>query len=294
MTKNKTGRIIKGIGGFYYVDTDIGVVTCRARGKLRKLGLTPYVGDFVDISVSPDFSGYILEIRERKNIMIRPPISNIDAIAIVVSKAPPKTDTYFIDKISIMAEFKEIETAVVINKCDEDLGDELFEIYKNVGVNLFRVSAKNADGIDELCSFLKGKLTAFTGNSGVGKSTLINAIIPSANIETGEINNKIGRGRHTTRQVEIFKPADDMWIADTPGFSVFDIISKNEVNTNNLQDFLPEFAELKDNCKYIGCSHTKEDGCAIIEAVENKKISRSRYESYVKLYHELEKVNKYK
>lgn len=291
--KKKSGRILKGIGGFYYVDTDIGIITCRARGKFRKLGITPYVGDIVDVSLQNDSEGYLLDIHERKNIMIRPPVANIDAIAIVISKAPPQTDTYFIDKICTMAMLKGIEVAVVINKCDEDDGNEFFDIYKDVGVRLFRVSAKHKEGIDEFCVFLDGKLTALTGNSGVGKSTLINAIFPPAQLETGEINDRIGRGRHTTRQVEILKPSEKMWIADTPGFSVFDIISKNEVNRDNLASLFPDFCEFKDDCRFIGCSHTKEDGCAVIRAVDEKLINRSRYESYVKMYEELGKVSKY-
>ena len=292
--KTKSGRILKGIGGFYYVDTDIGVITCRARGKFRKLGVIPYVGDIVDISLRNDSEGYLLDIHERKNIMIRPPISNIDAIAIVISKAPPRTDTYFIDKICAMSVLKGIEVAVVINKCDEDNGNEFFDIYKEAGVQVFRVSAKRKEGIDEFCVFLNGKLTALTGNSGVGKSTLINAVFPTAQLETGEINDKIGRGRHTTRQVEILKPSEQMWIADTPGFSAFDIISKNEVNRDNLAVLFPDFSEFKDNCRFTGCSHTKEDGCAVIQAVEEKQINRSRYESYLKMYEELEKINNYK
>lgn len=294
MTENKTGRIIKGIGGFYYVDTEDGIVTCRARGKLRKLGQTPYVGDIVDISLQDDKSGYVLAIHERKNVMIRPPIANIDTIAIVVSKAPPKTDTYFIDKIAAMAVYKNIEVCILINKCDEDLGDDLFAIYKNTSAKLFRVSAKCGDGVDEVKAYLSGKLTAFTGNSGVGKSTLINAIMPSACLETGEINDKIGRGRHTTRQVEILRIAEKTWIADTPGFSVFDIASKDEITTENLQDLFTEFAEYKRSCKFIGCSHTKDSGCAVADAVNEGIIERSRYESYLKMYAELENIPKYK
>lgn len=294
MTENKTGRIIKGIGGFYYVDTEGEIITCRARGKLRKLGETPYVGDVVQIRVQDDLSGYILEIHERKNVMKRPPISNIDTVAIVVSEAPPKTDTYFIDKIVAMAVHKRIEVCIVINKCDEDIGDELFEIYSNTNAKLFRVSAKLGDGTDEFKAYLNGKFTAFTGNSGVGKSSLINAIIPSANLETGEINDKIGRGRHTTRQVEILKLAEKTWIADTPGFSVFDIISKDEITTENLHDLFPEFADYKKECRYVGCSHIKEGDCSVMAAVNDGRISKSRYDSYVKMYAELESIPKYK
>ena len=294
MSEQKSGRIIRGIGGFYYVETDIGLITCRARGKLRKLGEIPYVGDFVTVSINQDMTGYVLEIMKRKNVMIRPPISNIDMIAIVASKAPPVTDTYFIDRIAALAAYKDIEVCVVINKCDEDIGEELFDIYSNTNIKVFRLSARTGEGVAEFREHLSGKLSAFTGNSGVGKSTLINAILPDAELETGEINSKIGRGRHTTRQVEILKLSDDTWIADTPGFSAFDIAAKDEIRPEELEKLFPDFSEYISECKFIGCSHIKDSDCAVVSAVENGKIQKSRYESYKKMYSELEKIPKYK
>lgn len=294
MSENKTGRIIRGIGGFYYVETDIGIITCRARGKLRKLGETPYVGDFVTVGINQDMTGYILEISERKNVMIRPPVANIDMIVIVASKAPPVTDTYFIDRIAALAEYKAIEVSIVLNKCDEDLGEELFDIYKNTNIKVFRLSAKNGDGVEQFKEHLNGKLSAFTGNSGVGKSTLINALMPEAKLETGEINSKIGRGRHTTRQVEILKLSENTWIADTPGFSAFDIAARDEIKPEELEKMFPEFSEHISACKFIGCSHIKDSDCAVISAVEKGTIEKSRYESYKKMYSELEKIPKYK
>ncbi len=294
MENNSSGRILKGIGGFYYVDTEQGLITCRARGKLRKLGETPYIGDFVSVSVQSDKTGYIMEIHERKNFMIRPPIANIDMIAIIASKAPPCTDTYFIDRITAMAAHKNIEVCIVINKCDQDIGNELFEVYQNTRTKVFRLSAISGEGVSEFKKYLSGKLTAFTGNSGVGKSTLINALLPSVSLETGEINKKIGRGRHTTRLVEILKADEKTWIADTPGFSAFDISMMAEIEPGELELLFPEFSLYSDKCRYIGCSHLKEEDCAVIEAVSVGEIERSRHESYAKLYAELDAIPKYK
>ena len=294
MEKKSFGRILKGIGGFYYVDTEEGIVTCRARGKLRKLGITPYIGDFVDISVQDDNTGYVMEIRERKNLMVRPPVANIDMIAIIASKAPPCTDTYFIDRIIAMATHKNIEVCIVINKCDEDVGEELYEIYRNTTAKVFRVSALSGEGVAEFREHLSGKLTALTGNSGVGKSTLINALIPSAQLETGEINRKLGRGRHTTRLVEILKADEKTWISDTPGFSAFDICAQSEINAENLAELFAEFEEFSKDCRFVGCAHIKEDDCAVIDALKAGKIQKSRYESYTKMYSELSVLPKYK
>lgn len=288
------GRIVKGIGGFYYVDTDSGVKVCRARGRFRKTGEMLYVGDIVSIGLQSDDSGYVLEIEERTNFMIRPPVANIDMIVIVASKAPPVTDIHFIDKIMVLAEHKNIEVSIVINKSDENFGDEIYNIYKNTSAKVFRVSAKNGDGVEELKCFIKGKFSAFTGNSGVGKSTLINALLPSAELETGEINTKIGRGKHTTRQVEVLKLDENTWIADTPGFSVFDVASDNEITTENLRYLFPEFLDYEGECRFFGCSHIKDSGCALIQAVEEGKVERSRYESYKKIFSELDALPKYK
>ncbi len=284
------GRIIKGIGGFYYVDIGDKTIECRARGKFRKMGIKPIVGDLVEFTLQDEKHGYLQEILPRKNELIRPPVCNLDALVIVVSLASPVTDVFLIDRVSAIATLMNIEVIIAINKCDENTGDELYEIYSKAGFKTLRVSAKTGDGIDELISTLKGKFSAFTGNSGVGKSTMLNAIAPDFELQTGELNEKIGRGRHTTRHVEIFRIADDTYIADTPGFSSFDTERMELTNPSDLERAFPEFAKYIDNCQFIGCTHNGDRGCAVCEAVSNGEISKSRFDSYVRLYESLKEI----
>jgi len=287
---NAKGRIIKGIGGFYYVDTANGIVECRARGKFRKMGIKPMVGDLAELTLQDEKHGYLQEILPRKNFLIRPPISNLDALVIVASCAPPVTDMFLIDRVSAIATLMGIEVIIAINKTDQNTGDEVFEIYSKVGFPTIRVSGKTGEGIEELMSHLKGKLSAFTGNSGVGKSTLLNRICPEISLETGEINDKIGRGRHTTRHVEIFKIAEGTFIADTPGFSSFDTERMELCNQDDLQRAFPEFADFIADCQFIGCAHLTDRGCAVCRAVERGDIEKTRYESYVKLYESMREI----
>ncbi len=288
MTKN--GRIIKGIGGFYYVDTTDGIVECRARGKFRKMGIKPMVGDMTELALQDTTHGYLQEILPRKNYLIRPPVSNLDALVIVASSAPPVTDMFLIDRVSAIATLMGIEVIIAINKCDEDPGDELFRIYSKTGFITIRVSGKTGEGMDELLGHLRGKLSAFTGNSGVGKSTMLNRICPEISLETGEINDKIGRGRHTTRHVEIFKIADNTWIADTPGFSSFDTERMELVKPEDLERAFPDFVPYIGECEFVGCAHQGDRGCAVCRAVEEGKIEKSRHESFAKLYESMREI----
>lgn len=287
-----TGTIIKGIGGFYYVDTADGVIECKARGKFRKTVGKPIIGDKVTVAVQNDGTGYLLEIQKRINQLIRPALSNIDLLIAVVSAAPPVTDPFLIDKVIAIAENKNISPMVVINKIDINDGNELFEIYKQAGIDVLKVSANTGEGINELKNKLKGKISAFAGNSGVGKSSLLNRIIPDFSAQVGNISDRIGRGKHTTRHIELV-PFEGGYIADTPGFSSFDTEQMDLVLSEDLQYAFREFEPYIGKCKFTGCAHVKEKGCAILQAVENGEISQSRHESYKKLYESVKDLKKW-
>ena len=287
-----TGTIIKGIGGFYYVDTADGVMECKARGKFRKTVGKPIIGDKVTVGVQQDGTGYLLEIKQRKNQLIRPALANIDLLIAVVSAAPPVTDPFLIDKVIAIAENKNISPMVVINKIDINNGKELFEIYKQAGIDILCVSASTGDGVSALKDKLNGKISAFAGNSGVGKSSLLNRLIPDFSAQVGSISNKIGRGKHTTRHIELV-PFEGGYIADTPGFSSFDTEQMDLVLSDDLQYAFREFEPYIGTCKFTSCAHIKEKGCAILQAVENGEISSIRHESYKKLYESVKDLKKW-
>jgi len=278
------GIILKGIGGFYYVDTPQGVIECKARGKFRKTVGKPIVGDRVELDLQPEGTGYLQEIAERRNTLVRPAVANIDLLVAVASAAPPVTDPFLIDKVTAIAEHKGMDVLVVINKTDENAGDELYETYCKSGIETMRVSALTGEGIDELRAHLAGKVAAFAGNSGVGKSSVLNRLDNRFEAEIGTISDRIGRGRHTTRHVELMKLACGGYIADTPGFSSFDTEQMDLVLADELQYAFREFAPYIGQCKFTGCAHVKEKGCAVIAAVEAGEIAKSRHDSYVKLY----------
>lgn len=278
------GIILKGIGGFYYVDTPQGVIECKARGKFRKTVGKPIVGDRVELDLQPEGTGYLQEIAERRNTLVRPAVANIDLLVAVASAAPPVTDPFLIDKVTAIAEHKGMDVLVVINKTDENAGDELYETYRKSGIETMRVSALTGEGIDELRAHLAGKVAAFAGNSGVGKSSVLNRLDNRFEAEVGTISDRIGRGRHTTRHVELMKLPCGGYIADTPGFSSFDTEQMDLVLADELQYAFREFAPYIGQCKFTGCAHVKEKGCAVIAAVEAGEIAKSRHDSYVKLY----------
>lgn len=287
------GIILKGIGGFYYVDTAEGLIECKARGKFRLKTGKPVIGDRVEIEIQPDGTGYMMSIAERRNQLMRPAVANLDQLVVVCAAAPPRTDPFLIDKVTAIAEHKEMDVLIVINKTDIDSGDELFRVYTQAGFTVLRVSAETGAGVDELKAHLKGKTSAFAGNSGVGKSSLLNRVDSRFALKVGAISQKIERGRHTTRHVELMKLEDGGYIADTPGFSAFNLEQMDLVLKDDLQYTFREFAPYLNQCRFTGCAHVKEKGCAVIAAVEAGKISKERHESYCRLYDSVKDIKEW-
>ncbi len=290
MESRYTGTIFKALSGFYYVHHNDRVIECRARGKFRYEKLTPLVGDRVTYSLTDGGRGYIEELLPRRNSFIRPPVANIDLMVIVASQAIPVTDPYLIDRVTVTASLSHCDCIVCINKCDLNSGDSLYDIYRNTGITTIRTSAVTGEGIEELRAAISGKTCSFTGNSGVGKSSILNAINESFAIKTGDISTKLGRGRHTTRHVELYRLSDNTYIADTPGFSSFDSLLSEAVLKEDLQYAFPEFEPYIGKCRYRDCSHTKETECAVLEAVKNGNIQKSRHDSYLKLYEQARQI----
>ena len=289
----KQGILVKGIGGFYYVEAAGVTYECKARGAFRKHGVRPMAGDQVRISIPENQSCSIEEILPRKNALIRPPVANMDQLFIVASVRHPSPNPLVIDKMVAVAEDKGIEPVVVMSKAD--LGDwsPWRELYQAAGLQFVAVSAVTGQGVEEIQALLQGKLSAFTGNSGVGKSTLLNGLEEGYALETGEISQKLGRGRHTTRQVELLKLSGGGYVADTPGFSTVDIERYDMVKKEHLQHSFREFAPYLGQCKFPSCAHVCEKGCAVLEAVERGAISPSRHQSYVAMYNEVKDIKEW-
>lgn len=287
------GTIIKGIGGFYYVEAADTLYECKARGVFRKNKVTPFVGDRVTVSLEKDGTGTIEEIFPRKNSLVRPPVANIDQLVIVVSICDPSPSTLIIDKTIAAAEDKGIEPVIVISKSDLKDCQWLNDIYQTTGIPLLTISSATGEGVEEVEKLLKGKISAFTGNSGVGKSSLLNRIDSRFHLQTGEISQKLGRGRHTTRQVEFLKLGENTYVADTPGFSSISVERYDLVKKENLQYCFREFEPYLNQCKFVSCSHTCEKCCAVLKAVEEGTISKSRHESYVAMYNEVKDLKEW-
>lgn len=285
----KNGIIIKGIAGFYYVEVGGAVFECKARGIFRKQGITPLAGDKVSITIDATGKGWIEEIFQRSTYLERPPVANVDKIFIVVAAAEPVPSPIVIDRLTAIAEDKGIEPVIVFNKTDLADVDELKKIYETAGYETYSVCGKSGDGVEELKNALKGSINVFAGNTGVGKSSLLNRIDSRFDLETGEISQKLGRGRHTTRHVELHKLENGGYVADTPGFASVDM-EKQWIYKENLQFAFREFEPFIGKCKFTSCSHTGEKGCAVGEAVERGEISPLRHQNYITLYKEMGEV----
>lgn len=273
------GIILKGIGGFYYVEAAGEVYECKARGLFRKTGIKPLAGDRVEISVNDRAENTIERIHARSGEFVRPPVANVDRLFIVASVCEPKPVLLVIDRLTAIAVNKGVEPIVLFTKCDLGSSEEYVEIYRKAGILSFAVCAETGEGVERVRRELSGHISAFCGNTGVGKSTLLNAVDPSLSLKTGEISDKLGRGRHTTRQSELFK-VEGGYVADTPGFSSFDLEETELITKDDLPFAFPEFEPYIGKCKFSTCLHVKDKGCGIIEAVERGDIPKSRHESY--------------
>lgn len=284
------GRIEKALSGFYYVNTGRETLQCRARGKFRKEGLSPLVGDWVQVRELGGGEGFVEAVETRRNVFSRPAAANIDQLVILASAAIPVTEPYLIDRIAAIAALKGCDVLVCLNKCDLDPAEGLYGIYNCSAIPVLRISAETGEGLDALRRAIAGKLNAFTGNSGVGKSSVLNALMPGLQLPVGEVSKALGRGRHTTRHVELFPLDGGTYVIDTPGFSSFDTEEMDLELKEHLPETFPEFAPYVGECRFTGCTHTKEKGCRVLQAVKDGDIPVSRHKSYLRLFDELKDV----
>ena len=283
MEKRKTGRILRSISGFYDVMTEDSRISCRARGHLRKGTETPLTGDIVEISVEGG-KGMIEKILPRRNRFVRPAVANVDGLVIFAANVNPITEPFLIDRVAAIAGYQDVPVYICVNKCDLDPAVDLVRIYRNAGFPVFCTSAETGEGMEQLRTLLAGKLMAFTGNTGVGKSSVLNALCPELKLPTGAVSEKLGRGRHTTRHVELYCIGEDTYVADTPGFASFDTEQMDVILKENLQYAFPDFGPYIGACQFHDCSHRKEPGCAVVQALASGEIEKTRYDSYLRLY----------
>ena len=292
MTKRETGRIVRSLSGFYDVQTAGGVVSCRGRGHLRRGSDIPLTGDLVEISIEQG-RGMVEKILPRRNHFVRPAVANVDILVIFAANVNPVTEPFLIDRVAAIAGDQGVDVCLCINKCDLDPAEDLETIYSHAGFTVIRTSAETGEGIAALRQLLQGKLAAFTGNSGVGKSSVLNCLCPQLKLATGQVSEKLGRGRHTTRHVELYRLEADTYVADTPGFSSFDTDQMEIILKENLQYAFPDFGAYIGKCQFHDCAHRKEPGCAVREAVASGKIEPSRYDSYLKLYEKSSQIKEW-
>ncbi len=292
MSERRTGRIVRSLSGFYDVQTPAGVATCRGRGSLRRGRECPLTGDMVEITVEGG-KGMVERILPRKNSFIRPAVANVDALVVFAANVNPVTEPFLIDRVAAIAGDQGVEVYICINKCDLDPAVDLERIYTRAGFPVIRASAQTGEGVAQLRSLLSGKLTAFTGNTGVGKSSMLNALCPGLELATGQVSQKLGRGRHTTRHVELFALDENTYVADTPGFASFDTEQMEIILKENLQYAFRDFAPYLGACQFHDCSHRAEPGCAVRQAVEAGEIEASRYKSYLQLYDQYSRIKEW-
>ncbi|MBQ3491241.1 MAG: ribosome small subunit-dependent GTPase A [Oscillospiraceae bacterium] len=289
MGNRAIGRILRSVSGFYDVQTEDKRITCRGRGSLRRGPETPLTGDMVEISIEQG-KGMIEKILPRRNRFIRPAVANMDALVIFASNVNPVTEPFLIDRVTAIAGDQGVPVHICVNKCDLDPAADLVRIYRNAGFPVIQTSAVTGEGVDELRQLIEGKFTAFTGNTGVGKSSILNTLNPRLQLATGEVSEKLGRGRHTTRHVELYHLDGDTYVADTPGFASFDTEQMDVILKENLQYAFPDFAPYLGKCQFHDCSHRSEPGCTVREAVTSGALEQTRYDSYLRLYEKSSQV----
>lgn len=290
------GKIIKGIAGFYYVHSaEKGLYECKAKGVFRNKKIKPLVGDMVKFEILDEENkkGNIVAIEERVNELIRPAVANIDQACLIFAAAKPSPNLNLLDRFLVMMEKHDVETIICFNKqdvVDETEINRLSQIYEKCGYKVLFLSALYNDGVEQIRAIMKDKTTVFAGPSGVGKSTLTNTILPEANMETGNISEKIERGKHTTRHSEIFHVGGHTYMMDTPGFTCLTI---EDIEKEELEEYFREFNQYRESCRFKGCAHINEPGCAVKEALKEGKISNVRYENYKQIYEEIKNRKKY-
>lgn len=290
---NKEGLIIKLLGGIYFVEASDVVYECKAKGAFRNKNFSPVCGDKVQIQIKDGETPTIVKVFDRKSFIIRPQLANLDYLVLVNSVCEPSPNLLLIDKFLAIAEYKGIEPIVVFTKVDKKSVEEFVSIYKKAGVKVFSVDNTTGRGSEKLKEILAGKLSAFTGNTGVGKSSLLNNLFPGLDLNTGEISKKLGRGKHTTRHIEFYKLSEGGYVADTPGFSTFDTNRYDIIYKNELASCFREFQNFLGGCKFQDCNHINEPGCKIIQAVSDGIISKSRYESYIQMFEEAKNIKEW-
>lgn len=278
------GMIVRTASALFAVKSGDAIYECRPRGRFRRDGVAPMAGDQVLFEVQKDGSGVLTEILPRRNSLVRPLVANVDKLILVCSAAPPVTGLQLIDSFTALAAMKGIEPVICVNKTDLDGAADLIGLYRGLGYVTIPVSAATGEGLDQLAACMRGVFCVLTGNSGVGKSSLFNGLFPGVKVRTGELSQRIGRGRQTTRHVELLPTADGGYLADTPGFSSFDPVEMEMTDAARLPYCFPEFVPYLGSCRYNDCSHVRDEGCAVLRAMSEGKIAHSRHESFTYLY----------